>query len=89
MSVVAKDKDYVTLNIFIKYCKHISVLMKRESLSLSLSLSHLFLIAVYDHQVCNSLQTVLPALLPGFSLSREEVQTGVKVSPSLLTMLLC
>ena len=54
----------------------------------SLSLSYLFHIAVYDHKVCSSLQTVLSALLPGFSLSRQEVLNGFKLVTGYRTGLL-
>lgn len=58
-------------------------------LSVSLCLSHLFLSAVYDHQVCISPQIVLSALIPGFHLNRDEVQTGFQITPSLLRRLIC
>ena len=48
-------------------------------------LSHLFLSAVYDHQVCSSLHTVLSALTPGFTLRRDEVPTGFKLVPAFRT----
>lgn len=50
--------------------------------------THLFLFAVYDHQISSFIHTVSPALRPSFPLSGFKVTAASKSRPSIRTLLL-
>ena len=52
---------------------------------LPLPISHLFLWAVQDHQVCSSVSTVLSAVSPVFPLSGDIVTAAVQLLPAIRT----
>lgn len=54
-------------------------------MSFSLSRTHLLLHAVDDHQLGSSTSAVLSALGPILQLSRDVVELGVEISPSLFS----